>query len=100
MGAGKLLVPPRLEKGDTIGVVSPSSGVTKDLKPQFHIRIKFLKSLGFRVTLGKNALKVDHYSAGTREERAEDINSMFANPRVKPSLPARENEFNSQESDS
>ena len=79
----KMLVPHRLEKGDTIGIVSPSAGITAALKPQFYRGVRFLKSLGFKVVLGKNALKVTDFSAGTPKEKAEDINSMFSDGRVK-----------------
>jgi muramoyltetrapeptide carboxypeptidase len=79
----KLFVPRRLEKGDTIGIISPSAGITRELKPQFYRGVKFLKNLGFKVLLGKNALRVTDFSAGSPEEKAADINSMFSNERVK-----------------
>ena len=76
------ILPRKLQRGDTIGVVSPSNPITEDLKPQFMDGISFLKSLGLRVSVGKNALGVDDYSAGTPEEKAEDLNSMFADPGI------------------
>lgn len=76
-------MPRKLQKGDTVGVVSPSNPVKEDLKPQFDQGVKFLKSLGLEVSVGKYALRVDGYSAGSPEEKAEDINSMFADPRIK-----------------
>jgi muramoyltetrapeptide carboxypeptidase len=78
-----VILPRKLQKGDTVGIVSPSNPVTEDLKPQFAEGVRFLESLGFEVSVGKKALEIDDYSAGTPEEKAEDINSMFANPHIK-----------------
>jgi muramoyltetrapeptide carboxypeptidase len=44
--------------------------------------IKFLQDLGFKTVLADHALKEDGYSAGTAQERAADINSMFADQNV------------------
>jgi len=78
-----VILPGKLQKGDTVGIVSPSNPVTEDLKPQFTEGVRFLKSLGLEVSVGRNALEVADYSAGTPEEKAEDINSMFADPELK-----------------
>jgi muramoyltetrapeptide carboxypeptidase len=69
--------------GDTIGIVSPSGPILGDLSRQLTEGINFLKRLGLRVVLGKNALNVDDYSAGTPEERAEDVNLMFSDKKIK-----------------
>jgi muramoyltetrapeptide carboxypeptidase len=45
--------------------------------------MNFLRRMGFKVVLGENALNVDDYSAGTPEERAEDIDSMFGDKEIK-----------------
>ena len=78
-----MLSPKRLQKCDTIGIVSPSAAITEDIRSQLDEGAKILKELGFRVKYAKNALNIiDGYSAGTPEEKAEDINSMFADPEV------------------
>ena len=71
------LISNRLHAGDTIGIVSPSAAVTARVKPQLKEGIRFLHRSGFKTVLGKNHLKVQDGSAGTPEERAEDINLMF-----------------------
>jgi len=83
MRVRRLLIPRRLATGDTIGVISASSPVARELRPQFRRGIKVLTGLGFKVLLGKSALKTSDYSAGSPRERAEDINSMFAEPGIK-----------------
>lgn len=77
-----MLPPKRLRTGDIIGIISPSGPITSDVRPQLRKGIRTLETLGFRVRLGANALKIDDYSAGTPEERAEDIMSMFMDKAV------------------
>jgi muramoyltetrapeptide carboxypeptidase len=77
-----LLVNP-LRKGDKVGIVSPSAAITRNLRPRLDRGMMVLRRLGFEVVLAKNALRVEDYSAGTPDERAEDINSMFANQEIK-----------------
>ena len=78
-----MIKPKVLKKGDTIGIVSPSSPLGGLLKHRLKQGIKSLEDLGFKVKLGKNALKVTDYTAGSFMERAEDLNSMFANKNIK-----------------
>lgn len=79
----KLLKPPRLNDGDTIGVVAPSSPV-KSFQKTYDHGIRNLKAFGFRVKEGRT-VKLTHmsYMAGTDVERAEDINTMFEDKEVK-----------------
>lgn len=79
----KIIKPKRLQKGDTVMIVSPSGGVPEEFKSQFNDGIKFLKSLELKVKVGKNALKRYYYSAGTVEERLSDIHKAFADKSVK-----------------
>jgi len=77
-----IIKPRRLNKGDVIGIVSPSGYIGESLKPQFESGINFLKSLGFGVKLGKNVFKRHYYSAGSVGERVSDIHEMFADQKV------------------
>jgi len=65
----------RLQKGDTIGVVSPASpSATRSEVPR---AIEYIEALGYRVVLGDNVNKRHGYTAATEEERAHDLNDMF-----------------------
>lgn len=79
----RLLKPPKLDAGDTVGVVAPSSPVLPFRDG--HLRgIGNLRRLGFRVKEGKTVeLQHRSYMAGTDIQRAEDINAMFADEEVK-----------------
>lgn len=76
----KLIKPPKLEKGDTIGLVSPSEPIF--FPERYEGGIKVLKELGFKVKVGRHTLRNIGYMAGTDQERAEDINMMFKDPDV------------------
>jgi muramoyltetrapeptide carboxypeptidase len=74
--------PPKLKKGDIIGVISPSSPVVS--KEDLSYGIKVLESLGFKPKLGPRAFAVHgNYQAGPREDRLSDFHAMFADDEVK-----------------
>lgn len=76
--------PPRLQSGDTIAVISPSSGVA-DMFP--HVYQHGLKNLrehfGFKILEMPTAMKDDAWLYHNPKQRAKDINDAFANPEVK-----------------
>jgi muramoyltetrapeptide carboxypeptidase len=78
-----LLKPKSLKVGDTIGIVSPSAPLAGLVPHRTQKGIQGLEQLGFKVKIGKNALKVTGHTAGTPQERAEDINSFFKDKEVK-----------------
>lgn len=75
------LLPHSLKKGDTVGLVSPSSATAERI--QFMFAQEALEALGFKVKLGENLKNRHGHLAGTDEERAGDLNSMFADSEVK-----------------
>ena len=77
----KAVKPPRLRKGDLIGLVSPASTPTPREKIEGGVR--YLEALGYRVKLGRHVSKAWGYLAGTDEERAEDFNGMINDAEVK-----------------
>ena len=79
----EIIKPKKLQKGDTIGIVSPSAYIDESFKPQFKKGVEFLESLGLRVKITKNVFKRYYYSAGTVAERVSDIHEMFADSEVK-----------------
>ncbi|MFA5075854.1 MAG: LD-carboxypeptidase [Patescibacteria group bacterium] len=75
----------RLKRGDTIGLVCPSSFLNKGKEKLVDNAINILKQdFGLNAVWGKNARKIDKYgiSAGTPQEKADDINKFFADHRV------------------
>lgn len=77
-----MVIKPRaLKKGDTIGIVTPASPPSNIDK--IYKGAEYLERLGYRVQFGKHVEKVYGYLAGTDQERADDINEMFADKNVK-----------------
>lgn len=76
-----LLSPPSLNAGDTVGLISSGFRVPEDQQIQF--ASERLQTLGLKVKYGRSVFHRDGYFAGRNEERAADINEMFADPQVK-----------------
>lgn len=79
----QIIKPPASRRGDTVGLVSPSGGIAQLVPHRVAQGEKMLQEMGFKTLIGKNALKKTGYTAGTPEERASDINELFANTEVK-----------------
>lgn len=73
--------PPRLNPGDTVGVVSPASTMGSDDgldRAEYWIR-----GMGLVPKFGPNAGGRYGYLAGTDDQRAGDLNAAYADPEVK-----------------
>lgn len=75
------LLPKALQKGDTVGLISPSAATADRM--QFTFAKEALEALGFQVKLGENLKNRRGHLAGTDEERAGDLNAMFSDKDVK-----------------
>ncbi len=73
----------KLEKGDYIGIFSPSSPITYTVPKRFKRAKDFFKTKGFNIIEGALTGKSDYYRSGTIKERAEELNSLVRNPKVK-----------------
>jgi muramoyltetrapeptide carboxypeptidase len=70
----------RLQPGDTIGLIAPSSAVYE--RAPTEMAIEALRALGFKVKEGRHLRARYGHFAGTDEQRAADLNAMFADPAV------------------
>lgn len=74
----------KLNYGDTIGVIGVSNSLELDNKyKQFHKAEQFFINKGFKVRRGKYVLENYYGSAGTKEQKAEDMMDMFKDKDVK-----------------
>ncbi|WP_026591493.1 S66 family peptidase [Bacillus sp. UNC437CL72CviS29] len=73
----------KLQKGDLIGIYSPSSPATYTAPKRFDRAKKFLMSKGFNIIEGNLTGKYDNYRAGSIKERAEELNELIRNPSIK-----------------
>ena len=77
----RIVKPKRLQPGDTVGLVIPSSATWDEI--DVDILLEALAKLGLKGKLGKHVFDRRGYFAGRDEDRAADINAMFADPEVK-----------------
>ncbi len=82
----KIIKPPPLLKGGTVGVIAPSGRVDAERLRQ---GLEWLVSRGMKIVLGKHLEKAHRYFAGTDQERAEDLQEMFENSAVDAIVCAR-----------
>jgi len=82
-----ILKPNALKKGDCIGIIAPASAPIAQEK--IDKGAAYFERLGYQVKLGAHVRSVRGYLAGTDEDRADDINAMFADPAVKAIVAVR-----------
>ncbi|WP_454782810.1 S66 peptidase family protein [Legionella sp. WA2022007384] len=82
----RIIYPKPLKKGDTIGVVSPSSPLRAKSIDE---GINYLQDLGFKIAFGSHFKEEDRFLAGSDEHRAKDIMDFFKDPEVKAIIVSR-----------
>jgi muramoyltetrapeptide carboxypeptidase len=75
-----VLIPPRLEPGDRVRVVSPASTPDRDFVAR---GVELLTGWGLQVELGEHVFDSVGYLAGTDEDRLADLNDAFRDPGVR-----------------
>ena len=74
------ITPPHLVRGDTIGLIAPSS----PLQPgRIEKGTRYLEQKGFKIKLGKHLNDAERFLAGKDEDRAADIMNFFLDTEVK-----------------
>ncbi len=76
----KLIKPKRLIKGDTVGLIAPSSGLSPE---EFDKAVQNISDLGFNPKIGKYARVRNGFLAGTDKERLEDLHWAFTDSSIK-----------------
>ncbi|MEE9429459.1 MAG: LD-carboxypeptidase [Melioribacteraceae bacterium] len=77
----KIIKPPKLNKGDVIGIISPASSSSDFSK--IESGVKYLEKLGYRTKVGEHVGREHGYLAGSDDERLSDLHSMFKDKNVK-----------------
>ncbi|CAM4170667.1 peptidase S66 [Bacillus manliponensis] len=73
----------RLQKGDTIGIFSPSAPVTYTAPKRFQRAKTFLQQKEFEIVEGNLTGSFDFYRSGSIQERAEELNTLIRDENVK-----------------
>lgn len=74
-----LIKPKALTKGDTIGLVTPSSSISRTA---FEKALENLDTLGFLVKYSDNMRVRKGFLAGTDQQRVDDLHAMFTNTSI------------------
>ena len=77
------MIPARLQKGDTLGIIAPSDSVTAKNLEEFNNSILLIEGSGYKLKIGKNVFANSTGYGATAEQKAEDLNRMFADDEVK-----------------
>lgn len=78
-----MIIPERLKKGDTIGVVAPSDPIVGDNIKELKNAQKIIEKLGFKVKFSENIFSNTNKYSATAKEKAKDINQMFKENEIK-----------------
>jgi muramoyltetrapeptide carboxypeptidase len=81
-----MIKPSALKPNATIGIMSPSSWLNE---PDLKTAVSVFENKGYKLVLGKSVFLKEFTYAGTPQERADDINNMFANPDIDAIICAR-----------
>lgn len=76
----KMIFPPNLKPGDTVGILATAR---KNLEDNLAPAKSWLQSWGLNVKIGKTIGLDYHQLAGTDDERAQDLQEMLDNPNIK-----------------
>ncbi|MED1750739.1 MAG: S66 family peptidase [Bacillota bacterium] len=68
---------PHLQKGQTIGVTAPSSGVQSSLHEMFHLSCKRMKERGYDVICGETVWQQEKAKSAPATERANELQNMM-----------------------
>ena len=75
-----LLRAPRLKPGDTVALINPSGAIYE--REPYVLATESLQALGFKVREAPNLRARYGHLAGTDRQRADDVNSLFADRSV------------------
>lgn len=77
------IIPNRLKKGDTIGIIAPSNPIIGENIEELEQARKIVEADGFKVKYSKNLFSNTNEYSSKAKEKGEDINEMFADKEVK-----------------
>lgn len=78
-----MIIPNKLNIGDTIGVVAPSAPIIGENIDEIMLAKKKVEEKGFKVEFSKNLFSNSLGYSSSAKEKADDINYMFANKDIK-----------------
>lgn len=77
-----MLIPKKLKKGDTIGVVAPSNPIIGENIEEIQQAKRIVENAGYQVKFSKNLFSNSLGYSSSPKEKAQDINAMFADEKI------------------
>lgn len=78
-----MILPSKLELGDTIGVVAPSNPIINENIEEINRAKQIIEAKGFKVKFSNNLFSNTNGYSASAKEKADDINKMFSDKEVK-----------------
>jgi muramoyltetrapeptide carboxypeptidase LdcA involved in peptidoglycan recycling len=78
--------PAPLQPGDVIGVTSPSSGVSEDLRPRLDFCVRHLEQRGYQVVVGR-CMDGTRVTSAPAADRSAELMTMLLDPQVRAVVP-------------
>lgn len=79
----KCIFPPKLQSGDQVRVVAPSSSLALLSPELLQVATQNLSALGLFVTYADRTSEIDEFNSSSISARISDLHSAFADPQVK-----------------
>lgn len=79
----KLIIPPKIQKGDKIRIIAPSCSGKTILKPRLKAAQQLFKQLGFEVSFSKNLFEQNKLQSSSIKSRLADLHEAFRDKSVK-----------------
>lgn len=77
------ITPPKLQAGDEIRIIAPSSSLSVIEEENILLAEQRLQELGFHVTFGRNVREINVLESSSIESRVADLHEAFADSNVK-----------------
>ncbi len=79
----KIIIPPKLKKGDTIRIIAPSCSGKTVYKERLEIAKNLFEKLGFKITYSKNLFELNKLESSSIKSRLADLHDAFSDKTVK-----------------
>lgn len=79
--------PKALQRGQTIGITAPSSGVEKELHHLIHHAQKQFEKRGYNIEIGETVWTQHKAASASKEKRAKELNTMLQNKDIHAIIP-------------
>lgn len=81
------ILPKKLNKGDTIGIISPAGAVKEPA--MLEIAVKYFENKGYKIKLAPHICDKNNYLAGKDEDRLSDLINFFRDEEIKAIICSR-----------